>query len=70
MIENCESYSLNEDKCIDCGDSYYINSLGNECILNPFGIKNCLEYTNATTCKTCAVNYYLNNNTCLFIEED
>ena len=38
IVENCLTYDLTADKCSDCGDLHYINSLGTQCILNPFGI--------------------------------
>lgn len=41
-----------------------------ECSANPTGVKNCAEYSSATTCLRCSNNYYLNNNLCLEVDKN
>ena len=50
--------------CLECNDTYFVNS-GGQCVKNQVEkIPNCLKYSNAITCIICDVGYMLNNNFC------
>lgn len=50
--------------CNMCSGAYLSNGV---CTVPTTKITNCRQYTNATTCTSCASGYYLSNNACVKI---
>ncbi len=67
MLTQCNLYSINEDKCIDCKNGFYLNEEGTQCLTNPTGIYGCIGYIDSNLCSLCGANKYLQDNKCLEI---
>ena len=58
----CTSYSGDTSKtCLTCGGSSYKFSRFNGCNKANSEIENCEEFVTGTICKTCALDYFVNN---------
>ena len=64
-VLNCDTFET-FDKCTVCSSGYFLAEAGTQCILLPQEpIKNCLTYSDATTCLTCVNATYKSGSDCL-----
>ncbi len=64
-IENCIQCSPN-NKCIKCSNNYILDYENNICKINSGLISNCLNYKDLNDCNECEKNYILDNNICIY----
>jgi hypothetical protein len=60
--------SSTEQICSKCSAAFYKGVGSVECIANPAGVQHCAVYSDLTTCQTCDLNYYLEANVCVLLE--
>ena len=63
VIEECEEYFIDKDKCEKCSKGNYIDENG-LCRIYPIGIKDCLMYISNTECIKCKKQRFLNGLIC------
>lgn len=62
--EGCKTYDLSptaDPICVECNEGYYY--FNNECVKNPYGVPNCLEYSSPTVCLQCEFDYFVDSAT-------
>jgi hypothetical protein len=72
-IRNCLTYSVTEDKCINCILGYFLDSSLNRCFQNPNGILGCRNYDGSIIkCKECdgLRNYFNVGGDCNLISDN
>ena len=68
-LDNCQQIT-HDGKCGLCNQNYYVDAATGKCVAVPTAslISNCSTYSNATSCTTCATDYYLSANACVAVE--
>ena len=59
-VEHCIYSSKFFDKCVECEDNLYYDTLNNECIVAEDKFKNCKNGNNFSSCIECKKDFYLN----------
>ena len=66
LIENCAEYHLSKNVCKMCKSEFYLSD--GECLaISEKKVPNCVVYSSATECQTCANGYRLMDKTCVMI---
>ncbi len=60
---------MDSDTCGLCYSGYYLSTDGRYCIKYPFGVINCLEFSNELSCSKCISGHILVDNNCEKIQE-
>ena len=69
-LPKCMKYNIKEDKCLECEEGNFLNTVGTLCVSFPEGIPNCLIYLSKEECLTCKSDFYLKDQICYPIRED
>lgn len=67
--DNCQESDKLTGHCKVCVEGFWLNSNVNKCIANPSGVKDCVMYSDKSTCSKCAATHFLQDNACVLLTE-